>query len=177
MMPRIVWIRGEHVQRLQPYRRHSDRHAERARLRAVPEKRKRVAAFADLPHLRPCRLLRRFAEQARHRALPCHRPSRDRRLRSAGRLGLVLYRRSAVRPVDAKNSTQWTDTALLLIPLSTKNEESHMQCVPRTLRAIASVIWMALSVALIPSSGSLAQAPQDKSAPQSKFAPESKFAD
>src|SRR5258705_868981 len=47
-------------------------------------------------------------------------------------------------------------------PLSTKNEESHMQCVPRTLRAIASSIWMALSVALIPSSGSLAQAPQSK---------------
>ena len=45
-----------------------------------------------------------------------------------------------------------------------------MQCVPRTLRAIASVTWMALSVALIPSSGSFAQSPQDKSAPQSKFA-------
>ena len=45
-----------------------------------------------------------------------------------------------------------------------------MRCVPRTLRAIASSIWMALSVALIPSSGSLAQLPQDKSAPQSKFA-------
>src|SRR3954462_6738875 len=55
-------------------------------------------------------------------------------------------------------------------PLSTKNEESHMQCVPRTLRAIASVMWMALSVALISSSGSLAQSPRDKSAPQSKFA-------
>ena len=45
-----------------------------------------------------------------------------------------------------------------------------MQCVPRTLRAIASVTWMALSVALIPSSGSFAQSPQGKSAPQSKFA-------
>lgn len=45
-----------------------------------------------------------------------------------------------------------------------------MRCVPRTLRAIASSIWMALSVALIPSSGSLAQLPQDKSAPPSKFA-------
>ena len=86
----------------------------------------RVAAFADLPHLRPCRLLRRFAEQARDRAFPCHRPSRDRRLRSAGRLGLVLCRQSAVRSVEPKNSTQRTDTALLLIPLSTKNEEiSH----------------------------------------------------
>jgi pimeloyl-ACP methyl ester carboxylesterase len=45
-----------------------------------------------------------------------------------------------------------------------------MQCVPRTLRAIASVTWMALSVALIPSSSSFAQSPQEKSAPQSKFA-------
>ena len=53
---------------------------------------------------------------------------------------------------------------------STKNKESHMQCVPRTLRAIASITWMALSVALISSSGSFAQSPQGKSAPQSKFA-------
>ena len=37
-----------------------------------------------------------------------------------------------------------------------------MQCIPRTLRAIASVMWMALSVALIPSSASFAQAPQSK---------------
>src|SRR4029434_1724404 len=54
-------------------------------------------------------------------------------------------------------------------PLSTKNEESHMQCVPRTLRAIASVTWMALSVALIPSSGSLAESSQGKSDSQSQF--------
>src|SRR3954449_397060 len=33
----------------------------------------------------------------------------DRRLRSAGRLGLVLCRQSAVRPVEPKNSTQRTD--------------------------------------------------------------------
>ena len=37
-----------------------------------------------------------------------------------------------------------------------------MQCVPRMLRAIVSVICLALSVALIPSSGSFAQAPQSK---------------
>ncbi len=38
-----------------------------------------------------------------------------------------------------------------------------MQCVPRTLRAIASVMWMALSVALISSSVvAFAQAPQSK---------------
>src|SRR6478609_6938538 len=40
--------------------------------------------------------------------------------------------------------------------------KSHMQCVPRTLCAIASVMWMALSVALISSSASFAQAPQSK---------------
>ena len=45
-----------------------------------------------------------------------------------------------------------------------------MQCVPRMLRAIASVTWMALSVALISSSASFAQSSQDKSGPQSKFA-------
>ena len=45
-----------------------------------------------------------------------------------------------------------------------------MQCVPRTPRAIASVIWMALSVALIPSSGSFAQSLEGKLASQSKFA-------
>ena len=83
-------------------------------------------------HLRICRTCGHVGccddspEQARHRALPCDRPSRDRRLRSAGRLGLVLCRRSAVRSVEPKNSTQRADTALLLIPLSTKNEEiSH----------------------------------------------------
>ena len=37
-----------------------------------------------------------------------------------------------------------------------------MPCVPRTLRAIASITWMALSVALISSSASFAQAPQSK---------------
>ena len=40
-----------------------------------------------------------------------------------------------------------------------------MQCVPRTLRAVASVILMALSVALISSSASFAHG-----TPQSKFA-------
>ena len=45
-----------------------------------------------------------------------------------------------------------------------------MQGLPRTLRAIASVLSMALSVVLIPSSGSLAESLQNKSAPQSKFA-------
>ena len=34
-----------------PYRRHPDRHAERARLRGMPEERQPMAAFADLPQL------------------------------------------------------------------------------------------------------------------------------
>ena len=37
-----------------------------------------------------------------------------------------------------------------------------MQCLPRTLRAVASIVWMALSVALIPSSGSFAQTRTDE---------------
>lgn len=37
-----------------------------------------------------------------------------------------------------------------------------MKCVPKKLRAIASITWMALSVALISSSASFAQAPQSK---------------
>ncbi len=37
-----------------------------------------------------------------------------------------------------------------------------MQCVPTMLRAIASLMWMALSVALIPSGSAFAQAPQSK---------------
>ena len=45
-----------------------------------------------------------------------------------------------------------------------------MLCVPRMLRAIASVIWMALSIALISSSAAFAQSLSEKSAPQSKFA-------
>src|SRR3954468_2103443 len=48
--------------------------------------------------------------------------------------------------------------------------KSHMLCVPKAFRAIASFTWMALSVALISSSASFAQSPSEKSAPQSKFA-------
>ena len=78
------------------------------------------------------------------------RPSGDRRLRSAGRLGLVLCRRSAVRSVEPKDSAQRSDPALLLIRLSTKNEEysdamRDRECCAPSL----AVMWMALSVALI----------------------------
>ena len=67
-------------QGLHAHRRYPKRHAERARLRGMPEKRQRVAALAHLPQLRPCRLLRRFSQQARDRAFPCHRSSDHRRL-------------------------------------------------------------------------------------------------
>src|SRR6185312_5807143 len=49
---------------------HPQRHAQRARLRGMPVIRRRMAAPAHLPHLRACRLLRRLAEPARHRAFP-----------------------------------------------------------------------------------------------------------
>src|SRR6266853_3366001 len=67
--------------------------AERPRLRGVPESRFEVGAFAALPHLRTCWLLRRLAESTRHQAFSCDRPSDHRRIRSAGRVGMVLCRR------------------------------------------------------------------------------------
>ena len=47
--------------------------AECARLRGVPEERQPLAASADLPDLRPCRLLRLVEEQARNQALSRNR--------------------------------------------------------------------------------------------------------
>src|SRR5438445_1673453 len=83
-------------------------------MRGVPEIRQPLAASAHLPELRPCRLLRRFSQQARDSAFPRHRPSRDRGLRSAGRLGLVLHRQGAVRPVETADAAEGADPALLL---------------------------------------------------------------
>ena len=57
-----------------------------------------VGASAALPHLRPCRLLRRLAQPPRHQAFSRDPPSDHRGLRSAGRLGLVLHRRDIPRP-------------------------------------------------------------------------------
>lgn len=45
-----------------------------------------------------------------------------------------------------------------------------MKCAPKKLHAIASIAWMALSIALISSSASFAESLSEKSAPQSKFA-------
>src|SRR3569833_4350765 len=72
-------------------------HAQRARLRGVPEDRRAMGAPAPLPYLRPCRLLRLFAEQARHQALSPHQAPDHRGLRSARRLGLLLRRRRHAR--------------------------------------------------------------------------------
>ena len=57
-----------------------------------------MGASAPLPHLRPCRLLRQFAQPPRHQAFPRDAPSGHRGLRSARRLGLVLRRRDLSRP-------------------------------------------------------------------------------
>ena len=96
-------------------RRHDPRRdAERARLRGMPEDRQRMGASAALPHLRPCRLLRRFAQQARHRAFPRDPPSGHRRLRPAGRLGLVLCRRDVPRPVGPTDAAGRPDPEVLL---------------------------------------------------------------
>ena len=74
----------------------------------------RLAASAPLPDLRPCRLLRRFAEPPRDQAFPRDQPSDHRRLRSAGRLGLVLCRRGLARPRRPRHAAARSDPALLL---------------------------------------------------------------
>ncbi len=86
------------ARRMRPCRRYSRRDAERARLRGMPEDRVALGASAPVSNLRPCRLLRQLAEPPRHEAFSPDRPSDHRRLRSAGRLGMVLYRRGHARP-------------------------------------------------------------------------------
>ena len=72
--------------------------AECARLRGMPQNSGRmVGASAPVPHLRSRRLLRRLAEQTCDQAFPSHTASHHRGLRSPGRLGLVLCRRSLSR--------------------------------------------------------------------------------
>src|SRR6202030_1919181 len=80
----------------------------------MPEDAHSLGAPAPVPDLRTRRLLRRLAQPARHQTFPRHRPSHHRGLRSAGRLGLVLRRRSLVLLVQPKDSTQRSDPALLL---------------------------------------------------------------
>ena len=75
------------AKRLHPHRRHPRGHAERARLRGMPEDRQRLAAFADLPHLRPCRLLRRFTRTSTRQNIstpPAIRSSKATIRRKAG---------------------------------------------------------------------------------------------
>ena len=63
-----------------PSRHHPRRHAERARLRGMPQDRQPLGAPAHLPHLRARGLLRRVPQQARHQAFPRHRASHHRGL-------------------------------------------------------------------------------------------------
>src|SRR5262249_50828909 len=72
-------------------RRHQ--HAQHGRLRGMPGHGRHLDASSAVPHLRPCRLLRRFEEQARDQAFPLQ-PSPDRDLARPRRvLELVLCRR------------------------------------------------------------------------------------
>src|SRR5262249_9739900 len=54
-------------------------------------------APAGLPHVRSRGMLRRFADEARHRPLPRHEASDDQVLRARGDMGLVLRGRDDVR--------------------------------------------------------------------------------
>ena len=54
---------------------HSRSDAERARLRGMPQDRRRLGSLADLPHMRPCRMLRPVPEPARDQAFSLDPPS------------------------------------------------------------------------------------------------------
>ena len=55
---------------------------------------------ANVPHLRPCRLLRQLTQQARHQAFSRHEAPDHHQRRARRRLGLVLSRRDHVRVDD-----------------------------------------------------------------------------
>src|SRR5438477_7503304 len=93
-----------HGKALHASRRHPHRDAQRARLRGMPQDRRLVGPPPPLPHLRPCRLLRRFPEPACHQALSRDAAPDRRGLRSAGGLGLVLRRRGPLRPVGSSHA-------------------------------------------------------------------------
>ena len=61
-----------------PYGRNPHGHAQRARLRGMPEDRRSVGSPTAVPDLRPCRLLRQLAEPPRDQAFPRHPPSDHR---------------------------------------------------------------------------------------------------
>ena len=109
LLPRAKHRRKRMNEKLPARRRHSRSDAERARLRGMPEDRLALGAFAAMPDLRPCRLLRFLAQQTRHQTFPRHRPSGHRGLRSAGRLGLVLCRRDFRRPRRAHDAAARAD--------------------------------------------------------------------
>ena len=92
------------------------RHAERAWLRGMPEERQQMAAFADLPLLRPCRMLRRFPQQARDRAFstPPVTPSSRATIRRRAGAG-VTSTRVLFDLSNRKTPHTRPDPALLLI--------------------------------------------------------------
>src|SRR5258708_440522 len=63
----------------------------------MPEDGRALGAPALVPDLRPRRLLRRLAEQARHQAFPCDQAPDHEELRAGRGLGVVLRRRNHVR--------------------------------------------------------------------------------
>src|SRR3989442_850174 len=65
----------------------------------MPEDRRHLGASAPVPDLRPCRLLRRFQEQARHPALSRDEASDHHLARAGGKLGQLSGRRSLVDAV------------------------------------------------------------------------------
>src|SRR5215831_19201173 len=92
----------------------SRRHTECARLRRVFEDSLAVGAFAPVQDLWSCWLLRFITASPRDKALPQHRASDHRRLRSARRLGVVLRRRSDVRSDRSNDAAQRANTEIRL---------------------------------------------------------------
>src|SRR5450432_1544201 len=83
---------------LRPLSRDSRREAFLARgMRGMPPDRKPVGAFAHLPHVRPCRLLRQLADAPCYGALPQDRASGGEVVRAWRDLGLVLRGRGRPR--------------------------------------------------------------------------------
>src|SRR6185437_3856308 len=56
----------------------------------MPQDRRSLGPSPPLPHLRPRRLLRLFAQHPRHQALPCHQASGGPLHRAGRELALVL---------------------------------------------------------------------------------------
>src|SRR5215471_19466695 len=109
--------RGCDGRELQSLKNNSQSDAERAWLRRVLKNGLEVGSFEALPYLRPCRLLRQFSPPSCDKALSRNEAPDHRRLRSTGRLGMVLRRRSHARPVRSNDTSQRAHPTLFLIRL------------------------------------------------------------